>query len=347
MAGKSKYIRPDWEHVDGNLIPNINNTYDIGSGDTAFKNLYLSGFIDLSGISAPSSNIGVIYTGIDGHLYYSSGTTGFMQIDAITLENGNGITANGLSVDLGGTLTSTTSILGNSGAYSLYLGTAANHLYDLAIYTDNGILFRDNTGGGIYLDSYGAGGIYIKEYDGGGILILDDAGGGVSIEATNNGGLLLQGDNSYIYIDSTAIEITDTDNSKGLIYSADYSTNYTDRSLVDKAYVDTAISNSGGTLLLTPTYNYHTSTSLINVSGSNNIAIGDSVGNTLTSGNENIFLGYQFGYELTTGTGNIFLGKWSGSGTTNTNLNIFIGESAGRYSNGGDNIAIGAGAMYN
>lgn len=41
-----------------------------------------------------------------------------------------------------------------------------------------------------------------------------------------------------ILITETVMKITDNINSKGIVYNADYSTNYTDRSLVDKGYVD-------------------------------------------------------------------------------------------------------------
>ncbi len=47
---------------------------------------------------------------------------------------------------------------------------------------------------------------------------------------------------------ASAMTVTDGENSKGIVYAADYSTNYTDRSLVDKAYVD---DNSGADTIYT------------------------------------------------------------------------------------------------
>lgn len=48
---------------------------------------------------------------------------------------------------------------------------------------------------------------------------------------------------------ATGIEVIDNVNSKGLVYDADYSANYTDRSIVDKAYVDSTSGGGGGTIV--------------------------------------------------------------------------------------------------
>lgn len=48
---------------------------------------------------------------------------------------------------------------------------------------------------------------------------------------------------SGISANAASFTVTDSINNKGLVYAADYSANYTDRSLVDKAYVDDQISN--------------------------------------------------------------------------------------------------------
>lgn len=49
---------------------------------------------------------------------------------------------------------------------------------------------------------------------------------------------------SSINLTSLDLTITDEINNKGIIYANDYSTNFTDRSLVDKAYVDNTISDN-------------------------------------------------------------------------------------------------------
>ena len=52
-------------------------------------------------------------------------------------------------------------------------------------------------------------------------------------------------DQDIIIIDSE-MTVRDDLNSKGLVYDGDYSANYTTRSIVDKAYVDNAVSASSG-----------------------------------------------------------------------------------------------------
>ena len=49
---------------------------------------------------------------------------------------------------------------------------------------------------------------------------------------------------SELLIDGTQMLVTDANNTKGLEYAADYSSNFTARSLVDKGYVDTQITSS-------------------------------------------------------------------------------------------------------
>jgi hypothetical protein len=48
---------------------------------------------------------------------------------------------------------------------------------------------------------------------------------------------------------NSAFTVTDSINSKGLVYSQDYSANFTNRSLTDKAYVDTKVATTAGYLV--------------------------------------------------------------------------------------------------
>ena len=57
-------------------------------------------------------------------------------------------------------------------------------------------------------------------------------------------------------ITETSFEIADTVNSKGVVYGGDYSGNFTDRSLVDKGYVDSVISGASYWSRTTGTPNY-------------------------------------------------------------------------------------------
>lgn len=58
--------------------------------------------------------------------------------------------------------------------------------------------------------------------------------------------LNIGGGGTGFQMDASAMTVTDNDNTKGLVYGADYSANFTARSLVDKAYVDAAVAGGGG-----------------------------------------------------------------------------------------------------
>ena len=75
------------------------------------------------------------------------------------------------------------------------------------------------------------------------------------LDTTNTSSLLLQSGGVYLYSDAGELRFTTTDlqlidyrvTQKGLEYAADYSANYTNRSLVDKEYVDNSIPAPGVT----------------------------------------------------------------------------------------------------
>ena len=78
-------------------------------------------------------------------------------------------------------------------------------------------------------------------------------------------------------LNQTGMVVTDTVNVKGMTYAADYSANYTARSIVDKAYVDAQ--GGGGSETLAQTL------ALGNVTGGTDIVItdGDTITGTVTS----------------------------------------------------------------
>ncbi len=91
------------------------------------------------------------------------------------------------------------------------------------------------------------------------IEALAGAGNDLTLDASQ--GILINGilsasiigaSNSFV-INTLANTFTDTTNSKGIVYGADYSANFTVRSLVDKDYVDNAVSGGGGDLAATLT----------------------------------------------------------------------------------------------
>jgi hypothetical protein len=74
--------------------------------------------------------------------------------------------------------------------------------------------------------------------------------------------------------------------------------------------------------------------SITDITGNDNIIIGDSAGYNLSSATSNLFLGYQSGYNTTTGDKNIFIGDNTGYSNTSGEYNIFIGSSDGDTGSG-------------
>ena len=203
----------------------------------------------------------------------------------------NGLTEVGNDIQLGGALTSSTTI-GGTGIYNLTfndLATATIEATTIAVATSSGYAlnmngtatFTDttNTKGLEYAADYSANftsnSLVTKAYvdansslnsttAGNGLTLNGDAvelGGTLDKNTTIAGGSfnLTFNDLATATIEATTIAIatssgysldmngaatfTDIGNSKGIEYAADYSTNFTDRSLVDKGYVDTEIGN--------------------------------------------------------------------------------------------------------
>lgn len=171
---------------------------------------------------------------------------------SFTLTAGNGTTVgvDTTSVDLGGALTKTTTVNGASAAYSFYFGgaAAATKLDTFGVYAN---------GGGIYLNEAGGGGIYIQDINGGGIYIEDDAGGGTYFNDTTGAGVYINTGSSAVEFSASQMLITDGDNSTGLVYAADYSSNYGARSIPDVEHVEGVasgkdVTNTHAALTTTP-----------------------------------------------------------------------------------------------
>ena len=138
----------------------------------------------------------------------------------------------------------------------------------------------------------------------------------------NTMGMLIQGGSN------AEMTIYDSINNKGIEYDDDYSANFTDRSLVDKAYVDSFT-------LLGSTSRIETETWI----GTYPAALA-SASTTYT-----VFVGAQAGIGSTGSTSSIFVGAGSGSGSTNVTSSIMVGAGVGGGANTVDgSIILGVGA---
>lgn len=134
-----------------------------------------------------------------------------------------------------------------------------------------------NASGGLQIKNTGEGGISIENdntglmniVSGGGIVLENISGGPTNIINTSDAGdLTLKGQTadttkqfSIVINGNYGIVVDDTEAQHGLKYQSDYSLTYDDRSLVDKAYVDSVASGGFG-YTAEDTANKSTSTSL-------------------------------------------------------------------------------------
>jgi hypothetical protein len=192
--------------------------HNIESGNTR------AAIVGGDGINLTGTNY-IDYTAVDNLAIWSAPSTGDVDADNVLLWDATdkkvkqasvsavgGITgaSNGLSVSskeviLGGSLTQNTTISGG-GSYSLNLGDSLSLLSELNACTNCINLQAPNTNATLRIDSSNT---------------------------------VLGGYNSKcIDITTSNMFICDASNNKGLEYDADYSSNFTARSLVDKGYVD-------------------------------------------------------------------------------------------------------------
>lgn len=180
----------------------------------------------------------------------------------------NGLTKTRLNVKWGGSLTGNTAITGNGS--SLELGQNNNRLFN----------FRTWANGSVSMDGNNS-------------ALLQSSGSSVQVSPTN--ATFIAANTGSILFDSTGLVVVDNHVSKrGLEYDADYSAGFTNRSLVDKEYVQNAISNLTG------------STGSTNVTASNGLTkSGDDIKlggaldqNTVVDGNGNRNISFQNNYDF-------------------------------------------------
>lgn len=187
---------------------------------------------DLAESKLELTNSGLVFTdaiGSEGIVYgadYSSGATSRWltdkgYVDGLVVTAGEGMTKSGTDLDLGGTITADVSITADSdGDHAFAIGdSTTNRIDNFNVYTQNGL-----------------GGTAGSQNDRSFFQLFGDTLKGMQFGYFLNETSLM-GMNVNIADDGN-FEVVDAINSKGMIYAGDYSSNYTDRSIVDKAYAD-------------------------------------------------------------------------------------------------------------
>jgi len=141
------------------------------------------------------------------------------QITGDTLTFNNGLTKDGDTISWGGTLTGDTQVIHGAGRICMLNG--ATSCVDLV--SDCSTVHLENTS------------LYLRSCTNGSCT--------GAINMTNTGEISLSTNNA-----TSGITITDSGSGKGAIYDADYSGTFIDRSLVDKGYVDTCVSDETATI---------------------------------------------------------------------------------------------------
>jgi len=191
------------------------NAFTSGSSPTA-----LSGLTDTN-ITTPTIADVLTWDGLD---WIASAAT---VSDMLTFDNGLLRTVD--NVQLGGDLVKDTVVgLGSSNYYFEFLMQPSGQVYSESRFHNEG--FYTNA----YDNDTNTKSSITSE--------VQPTYGRVDLKATDTTG----SDNLRIELNTVSgITVTDTVNDKGMVYADDYSAQYTDRSIVDKEYVDNAASTGG------------------------------------------------------------------------------------------------------
>jgi hypothetical protein len=161
-------------------------------------------------------------------------------VDSLAPTSGNGIDVTSSVVSLGGAVTSnillkattddnrsisieSEDISGNKYNYITTGGSLTQRNVDMGTGDYSSLTPSENTEAAIFGRSY-------PTYS------------NVTLGTWGNGGAV---ETSLVFDTNTGILLTDNQFTKGIVYQADYSANFTDRSLIDKGYVDTTIAGAG------------------------------------------------------------------------------------------------------
>ncbi len=210
------------------------------------------------------------------------------------------------------------------------------------------------------------------------VLDMDDLQALIAFQKGNGAGAIIG--RTEIVLNDGNIIITDTIANKGMTYFADYSANFVNRSLVDKEFVDNAVStainpggvntniqfNDAGVLGGEATFTFDKSTDILQIdggllgvdngtsmfftpdgldgSGTENTVIGWGASAFLTSANDVTSFGFEAGHLITSGNANSYFGSKCGRGSVGALRNTGMGSSCFlNLASGDDNTGMGDG----
>jgi len=181
------------------------------------------------------------------------------EVDTFELQDGNGTTANGSAVDLGGAAANDTIVSNSNGDLVFGFETdfqAANDSFrGTGIYGESGTVerFIGINDDGIAIDhtdtatsrqsrvnvGWGSISMSLEGATANTDARLNLTADSITLSRDDSGG---SGDTQELLLNDSAMRVRDDVNNIGLQYFADYSSNFSDRSIIDKAYVDSYFS---------------------------------------------------------------------------------------------------------
>ena len=251
QSGSNKFIAgtENWSFVD----MMFNTGTALKTSTTATNTLSLSAY-DVDGTAYfPFITFTAANTPTMTFPQSGGGTTNYLRADGswATPPGGfsfeNGLTEAASVVKLGGALTGNTFIT-DDGTHDFAIGTVSNKLDDFDMYADNTI--------DLHFDSQAT---------------IDGTAGSTYLE------LSINGTGKRFIMSNTSMLIVDGDDSQGLLYNADYSANYTARSLPDSNAVAAMITDSEllafRTSIASDTIDLTDEIVLMNVGTANNLTV--------------------------------------------------------------------------
>jgi hypothetical protein len=190
-------------------------------------------------------------TSSDWQLFISSGATSLLTAGTTSFTASNGLTKSGNNIVLGGALTGDTFIETISNEFHINIGSSGNLLFSGNSSSFDQIRFETRFGGPVGYMRLGRGGVTMAKEN----LSQTDlsqfslaSGLGDNPLATLSFSSSSGGTKSIV-VGESDFYIRDTHDSKGIEYFANYHANYTNRSLIDKEYVDNISSGITGSFL--------------------------------------------------------------------------------------------------
>lgn len=308
--------------VSGSIIPNANETYDLGSSTYKFRDLYLSGNTITLGTLTLSDSSGALSVSSGG----STASTNNLDVTGTIKLDGNFPTGTG-NLAFGDTALDASL----SGNYNTAIGHAAlttntSGANNTAL---GGFALEDNTTG-IRMVAVGYGALRSNTTANSNVAV------GYAALSVNTTG----GDNNALGRGALGNNTTGGDNN-AFGYNA----------LNDNT---TGIQNTAmghATLDHSTTASYNTAFGAIALtdltSGSNNTAVGRAAAANLTTGSNNVSMGNDAHYNLTTGQHTTAIGVYAGYNGTDASYNVFLGNYAGRLTTSNSNVSVGYATLYN